>query len=51
MVIIANITLFICSIALSMFIYRKINSIIDEHNKLEAFSAKFSGDLKRKKPN
>lgn len=90
MVIIANITLFICSIALSLFIYAKINSIIDEHNKLEdecdkyrstldsisktqvddplshpdsywqnteklriakleAFSAKFSGDLKRKK--
>lgn len=92
MVITANIALLICSIALSMFIYRKISSIIAHHNKLEdecdsyratldsisktqvdtplsnpdstwrnteklriakleAFSAKYSGDLKRNKPN
>ena len=47
MVIIANLTLLLCSLALAMYIYTKIKSIIRSYNKLDDECSQYRSTLKR----
>lgn len=47
MVIIANLTLLLCALALTMYIYTKIKSIIRSYNKLDEECEEYRATLKR----